>query len=110
MRNKKWIFLVAPPAAVLLATLCGFVVKYLWNWLVPALFTSAHLITFWQAIGLLLLCRILFGSWGPGGARHRRRRAQWEAMTPDEREQFRQNIRGRCGNLGQPPTETTRPA
>ena len=110
MRNKKWIFLVAPPAAVLIAALCGYVIESLWNWLVPALFTGAHLITFWQALGLLLLCRILFGSWGHNGSRRRRRREHWEAMTPEEREQFRQNFRGRCGNFSQPSTETSRPA
>lgn len=112
MRNRKWIFFVAPPAAVLFVTLCGYIIKALWNWLLPALFTGAHLITFWQAIGLLLLCRILFGSWGGGhkGSRHRRRKEQWESMTPEEREKFRENMRGRCGNFGSSPTETTRPA
>jgi len=103
MKKKIWIFFVAPPAAVLFIALCGYIIKALWNWLVPALFTSAHLITFWQALGLLLLCRILFGSWGGGhhGGR-RRRREQWEAMTPEEREKFRQSMRARCGNFGQP--------
>ena len=35
-------------------------VMLLWNWLLPLLF-GWHLITFWQALGLLALCRILFG-------------------------------------------------
>ena len=38
----------------------GFVVMGLWNWLAPAVF-GAHTITFWQALGLLILGRILFG-------------------------------------------------
>ncbi len=103
MRKKIWIFFVAPPAAVLFIALCGELIKYLWNWLVPALFTSAHLITFWQALGLLLLCRILFGSWGGAGGdrgKHRRGRPDnWEAMTPEEREKFRQTMRTRCGSF-----------
>jgi len=100
MKIRKWIFFVAPPAAVLFVFLFGELVKYLWNWLVPAVFAGAHLITFWQALGLLLLCRILFGSWhsknGPGPRRHWRRK--WESMTPEEREKFRQTIGARCGN------------
>jgi hypothetical protein len=110
MRNRKWIFFVAPPAVVLFVALGGYIVESLWNWLVPALFAGAHLITFWQALGLLILCRILFGSWGGSGSRHRRRNGRLTAMTPEELEQFREKMRGRCGNFGQGPTETTRPA
>ena len=111
MKKKIWIFFVAPPAAVVFVALFGYVVKWLWNWLVPALFTGAHLITFWQAIGLLVLSRILFGSWHSGrNGRDRRRKEQWEAMSPEEREKFRQSMRGRCGNFGQSPAETTRSA
>jgi hypothetical protein len=100
MKNRKWwIFLVAPPAAVLFVFLFGEAVKYLWNWLLPALFTGAHLITFWQALGLLLLSRILFGTWHSKGGRGggRRWRRKWEAMTPEEREAFRQRMATRCG-------------
>jgi hypothetical protein len=112
MRNKKWIFFVAPPGAVLFVALFGYIIKWLWNWLLPAIFTGAHLITFWQAIGLLVLCRILFGSWtgGNNGGKHRRRKEQWEGMTPEEREQFRHSIRGRCGNFVPPNPQSTEPA
>jgi hypothetical protein len=110
MKNRKWwIFLVAPPAAVLFVFLFGEAVKYLWNWLVPALFTGAHLITFWQALGLLLLSRILFGSWhgNSGHGRGPRRwskkwQARWESMTPEEREAFRQRMSARCGHWPTP--------
>ena len=45
----------------------------LWNWLMPTLF-GLPAIGFWQALGLLVLSRILFGrSWGPGGMYWRRR-------------------------------------
>ena len=36
------------------------VVMYLWNWLIPDLF-NGPVITFWQAFGLILLSKILFG-------------------------------------------------
>jgi hypothetical protein len=96
--------------AVLILAVLSFVVMSLWNWLMPALI-GAHLITFWQAAGLLVLCKILFGGFrgGPSG-RHRfwkhRMAERWEAMSPEERDKFRQGMRGRCGSFGTPATES----
>jgi len=113
MKKKWWIALVAPPAVVLFVWAFGEIVLHLWNWLAPALF-GWHAITFWQALGLLVLCRILFGGWGNGGQRGRRNRRRnkdlWEAMTPEEREQFRQRIRTRCSPFGAPGSESNPPA
>ena len=67
----------------------GEVVRQLWNWLLPPLFGWPQ-ITFWQALGLLALCRILFGGHGFCRSNSRRR-------TPEERERFRQAIRKRFG-------------
>ena len=112
---KKWIFFVAPPAIVLVVALCGEVVKHLWNWLAPPLF-GWHQISFWQALGMLVLCRILFGSWsGPGGdpGRSRSRRVSaevWERMTPEEREKFRERRGWRCGGFRAPTSDTGEPA
>ena len=44
----------------------GEVVLQLWNWLLPPLFGWRQ-ITFWQALGILALCRILFGGFGRHG-------------------------------------------
>jgi hypothetical protein len=75
-------------------------VLHLWNWLLPPLFGWRQ-ITFWQALGLLVLCRILFGGlgWrGSGRSRFRRRMGErCEHMTPEERERFRQRFRERFG-------------
>jgi hypothetical protein len=72
----------------------------LWNWLLPPLFGWRE-ITFWQALGLLALCRILFGGLGRAGhyrSGFRNRMAErWERMTPEERERFRQGMRARFG-------------
>jgi len=75
-------------------TALGFVVMSLWNWLAPAVF-GGHAIGFWQALGLLVLTRILFGGFRgrPGGHRHGTR---WEQMTPAEREKLRQGWRSGC--------------
>jgi hypothetical protein len=106
--RKKW-FLIAPLAIVALVafvTLGGEVVRLLWNWLLPALFGWRQ-ITFWQALGLLALCRILFGGVGGHGFRGRGYRRRWEKMTPEEREKFRQGMRSRCGGFEPPAAAPT---
>ena len=89
--------------AALFVTVLGFVVMSLWNWLMPALF-GWHLINFWQAVGVLVLSKILFGGFRGHPGRHlywrRRMMERWEQMTPEEREKFRQGMRGRCGPFG----------
>src|SRR5262245_6487062 len=57
-------------AFVLFIFLGGIVVQWLWNWLVPDIFALRR-ITFWEALGLLALCRILFGGFGRGAGHHR---------------------------------------
>ena len=108
--RKKWIFIgpVAILGIVLAVFIGGEIVKQLWNWLLPPLFGWRE-ITFWQAFGLLALCRILFGGLGRHGysSSHARRRLvdrvadrvadRWDAMTAEERERFRQRLRERCG-------------
>ena len=92
--------------AIVLIAVLGFVVMSLWNSLMPPLF-GLHLITFWQAIGILLLSKILFGGVRGGHGRHMRWRhrlkERWERMTPEERGKFQEGMRGRCGPFG-PPT------
>ena len=110
-RLRRLIF-IAPLAIlgmVVLIALGGIVVRELWNWLLPPIFGWRE-VTFWQAVGLLALCRILFGAWGGRGhfrSNFRRRMSErWEAMTPEERERFRQGMRRRCG-FGPPTSEST---
>jgi hypothetical protein len=78
----------------------GEIVLQLWNWLLPPLFGWRQ-ITLWQALGILVLCRILFGglgSHGSGRSSFRRRMDEkCQRMTPEEREQFRQRMRERFG-------------
>jgi hypothetical protein len=95
---------------IIAGALFGFIVMSLWNWLMPVLF-GWHTITFWQALGLVLLSKILFGGFrgGWGHGRHWRRgmRERWEQMTPEQREQMRQHLRDRCGHFpsAEPKTE-----
>ena len=94
--------------AIVFAAVFGWVVMSLWNWLMPNLF-GLHLITYWQALGLLVLAKILFGGFRgrPGHQMEWRRRMmeRWEKMSPEEREKFRQSMRARCGPFGSPAEE-----
>lgn len=100
--RRRWIYWA--PLAILgvlaFIAIGGEAVRLLWNWLLPPLFGWSE-ITFWQALGLLVLSRILFGGFGHHGSyrsRFRRRMEdRWNAMSPEERERFRQGMRGRCG-------------
>lgn len=101
-RLKKMIW-IAPAAIVgiaLFIAIGGEIVLHLWNWLLPPLFDWRQ-ITFWQALGLLALCRILFGGFGWHGSGRssfrRRMEERCEHMTPEERERFRQRVRERFG-------------
>lgn len=90
---------------VLLALL-GLVVMLLWNAvLTPTL--GVNPLNFWQAVGLLILCRILFGGFGVG-------RRGWPAggppqgrkpfmnMTPEEKERIRAEWKVRCAQQKRP--------
>lgn len=104
MRQNKFVKVVKILLFVIVAAaVLGFVVKELWNALLPPIF-GWHLITFWQALGLLILSKILFG----GFHRHAGRRNHWKdrmterwiQMTPEQREQFLKGMR--CGGRRSP--------
>ena len=102
-RRWKWYFipaaLVAAPVFIaLFIAVSGGIVMLLWNWLLPSI-TGWRAIGFWEALGLLVLARILFsgfrgrGHWHWHGRWHDR----WASMSPEEREKFREGMRARCG-------------
>ncbi len=90
--------------------LLGSVVQYLWNNILPAVI-GVGMLSFWQAVGLLVLCRILFGgfrggrggSWDKGpwrGAPPRQMRERWMQMSEEERTRFKEEWRQRCRPRG----------
>ena len=114
-RNRKRLLWIAPFAILgitLFIFLGGEVVKLLWNWLLPPLF-GWKMLTFWQAVALLALCRILFGhhGWkhsGRGRDRMRDRMTErWKEMTPEQREKMRNRWKMACGF--EPPEENPTP-
>jgi len=104
MRGRaRWVVKGAAFLLLVIAALAafGWVVMSLWNWLVPALFRGPAL-QYWQAVGLLVLSRILFGGLrGRGGWhghwRQRMWRERWANMTPEERARMREHFQRRCG-------------
>jgi hypothetical protein len=84
-------------------TVLSFVTMHLWNWVMPAIF-GLKTITWLQALGLLLLCKILGGGFYRHGVGCRGRSEwkrgmaeRWEKMTPEERERFRAGMQGPWG-------------
>lgn len=89
--------------AIVAVAVFGYVVMALWNRLIPPIF-GWHSVTFWQAVGLLVLSKILFGGFrgGPGRGMHWRGRMKekWAQMSPEEREKFSRGMGARFGRHG----------
>ena len=102
MRRNWWKrgLKIALIVVVAVAALGG-VVMGLWNALLPDLF-GWRAIGFWQAVGLLVLSKILLGGWrgGHGHPRYWRERMmeRWDQMSDEERARFREGMRRRCGH------------
>ncbi|MGB3585456.1 MAG: hypothetical protein WBA23_02895 [Tunicatimonas sp.] len=106
--KRYWILNMITLAALAILALST-VVMLLWNWLVPALFNGPS-ISFGQALGLLILSKVLFsslkqGRWG--GDYLTRKRAwknrfeeKWRNMTPEEREKFKSTMKQHCSKWG----------
>lgn len=100
---KAGLFVLVGLAAVAAGSM---IVMLLWNALLPSLL-KLPLIGFWQALGILILARILFGrhgrpAWAGSacyGWKMRHFRKHWEHLSPEEREKLRTEWRGRCGSF-----------
>lgn len=96
--KRRWYLFI--PLIFVAITAFGFLIVVLWNFTMPVIFNLPQ-ITFWQALALLVLSRILFS----GGPKHFRRggapwanhfRDRWEKMSPEDREKFYQRWNSRC--------------
>lgn len=103
MKNQCCKFRFLIPVFILgFTALFSFAVYELWNGvLVDVLGVKA--ITFWQALGILVLARILFGGFpfrrpfGPPW-RHHGMMEHWQSLTPEQREKMLEEMRQRCGS------------
>lgn len=100
---KKIVFFIVLFALAVL--LFGGIVMCLWNALLPEIL-GVKAITFVQALGILLLSKILFGGfggkrWGGRGREWKEKmKEKWETMTPEEREKFKSEWKNRCSHWG----------
>ena len=111
--RRHWIARGFAIALIITLFVAGFgsAVMHLWNALMPTLFGLAA-VSFWQAVGLLALSWLLFGSWR--GLPRWRHRGHWAArggmpMTVEQERQFREGLRSRCGRRESTP-DTAGPA
>jgi hypothetical protein len=91
--ERRYWFL--PLIGIAIFTAVGFVVMLLWNNLLPEIL-GVKTITFWQAIGIFILSKILFG-FGKGGRmgppwKRGRMAERFKEMTPEEREVFKEKM------------------
>ena len=97
MHGNRFVRVIKVIALVaLILTALGAAVMYLWNALLPSLF-GVRAISFGEAVGLLVLCKLLFGGWRGGSGydlgpwAHRYRQGH---LTPEERERLREKFAG----------------
>jgi Ca2+/H+ antiporter, TMEM165/GDT1 family len=102
-RLKKVLMITVFAAAAV--TAFSFIVMGLWNAILPVVL-GVKVITFWQALGILVLSKILFGGFGRGGGHFARRhewkaqmKEKWGSMTQEEREKFKAEWKNRCGSM-----------
>ena len=105
--HRKFCFLI-PFAIIGCAALFTWAVYALWNGVLMDV-VGVKAITFWQALGLLVLAKILFGGFpsrsGPCGIapwRGRMMSKHWESLNPEQREKMREEMRHRFGDWPRP--------
>ena len=84
---------------IALVVLLPYVIMQLWNHIVCDIF-SIKSITYWQALGLFVLGRLLFGNFGFGKRSNKHPMAEhlkekWLNMSEEERHRFKQEWRSR---------------
>jgi hypothetical protein len=94
MRRRGW-FLGKAVLVLAVVALAAGLVMVLWNTIVTTTFSGVHPLDYVHALGLLVLCRLLFGGFGGRGRGHRRAQwEKWQAMSPEEREALSQRWNG----------------
>jgi Ca2+/H+ antiporter, TMEM165/GDT1 family len=98
--NRRKKFLLIPFAIAGFVLLLGWFVMLLWNAILPNVVTGVSVLTYWQAMGLLVLSKLLFSGF-PGKPRPHAGspmhwRDKWRNMSEEERQQFKAKWRERC--------------
>ena len=95
MRRPRFIGIPIVLFGIVALGIVGLITMALWNALMPPLFRLSA-INFWQALGLFLLSRVLFGRFGGGGWKRRPHFVRgWKGLTVEERDRFRRAMASR---------------
>jgi len=92
--NKKFLFFI--PLGIAFLFLLPYAVMWLWNTILPGVI-GVKAITYWQAAGIFILSKILFGHFGGGGGRGYKHgpRSNWKGMTEEEKAKFKEEMQKR---------------
>jgi hypothetical protein len=115
--NRGMFFAKCVLFGLIAISLVGVVTLLLWNWLIPTLF-KGPVINYWEALGLLLLTKILFWRVG-GGSRNtcnttdnaaapywkHRFYEKFSTMKPEDREAFKNKMKEKWCNWEKKTTE-----
>jgi hypothetical protein len=110
MKNEscgKWRLLL-PFIVLAVVALLALAVRCLWNGILVEV-TGVKAVSYCQALGLLVLAKILFGRFPGRGGRcgpswgKRRMMRHWQSLSPEEREKLRAEMRERFGEWPRPP-------
>ena len=97
-KKPKFLFFLIPLLILFAVT---FIVMWLWNLLLPEII-GVKSISFWQAMGILILSKILFGGFHFGKGKfgnfkEKMMERKMSGMTDEEKEKFKEIWRKRCG-------------
>ncbi|NLV35152.1 MAG: hypothetical protein GXY17_00545 [Clostridiaceae bacterium] len=67
----------------------GYAIKLLWNWLMPELFGLKE-ISYWQGIGIFILARLIFGSFGGNSNGSKSSNNKDQKSCPDEKDKTKE--------------------
>lgn len=112
MKKHFWIKKIIGFTALAAAfgSLLSYVVMRLWNGILTEV-VHVSPISFVQAIGILVLSKILFGGfhgkWGCGSRNHCHNgmKEKWHNMSPEEREKMKEEWRNKCRTWRRPHSE-----
>ena len=99
-KKRKLLFI---PIFIAAFFLFGAIVMGLWNAILPAVI-GVKAISLWQALGILLLSKILFGGFHHGwrgrhgNSRWMEMKEKFSNMTPEEKEKFKSEWKNRCAS------------
>jgi hypothetical protein len=103
IKNRKRFFFF-PIVAIAFVFAGGYLVMQLWNYILPGTIAGVGELTYFKAIGLLILSKLLFGGFRGkphGKCSHHEHHDYWKEkmmnVTDEDKEKFKAGWRDHCG-------------